>query len=111
LELDAELEKLEEALIRFTEKEQVDVVFGSKHKVRVTESEKYSFPSKNSKEREKLEEILRNYGKLEEVCQLDTAALGNKIQANEWEPDVIEALQKYVELEKKKRLYVSKIQK
>jgi len=111
LELDAELEKLEEALIRFAEKEQVDVVFGSKNKVRVTESEKYSFPCKNSKEREKLEERLRNYGKLEEVCQLDTAALGNKIQQNEWEPDVIEALQKYVELEKKKRLYVSKIQK
>jgi hypothetical protein len=111
LELDAELEKLEEALIRFAEKEQVDVVFGSKNKVRVTESEKYSFPCKNSKERQKLEEILRNYGKLEEVCQLDTVALGNKIQANEWEPDVIEALQKYVDLEKKKRLYVSKIQK
>jgi hypothetical protein len=111
LELDAELEKLEEALIRFAEKEQIDVVFGTKNKVRVTESEKYSFPSKTSKEREKLEEILRNYGKLEEVSQLDTAALGNKIQANEWESDVIEALQKYVELEKKKRLYVSKIQK
>ena len=44
---------------------------------------------KSSKEREKLEETLRNYGKLEEVCQLDTAALGNKLQADEWEPDVI----------------------
>jgi hypothetical protein len=109
LELDIELEKLEEALIRFAEKEQVDVVFGSKNKVRVTESEKYSFPSKNSKEREKLQEILRSYGKLDEVSQLDTTALGNKIQQNEWESDVTEALQKYVEVEKKKRLYVSKI--
>ena len=110
-DLESEIEKLEEALISFAEKEKVDCVFGSKNKVRVTTSEKYSFPSKNSKEREKLEETLRNYGKLEEVCQLDTAALANKLQATEWEPDVIEALQKYVELEKKKRLYVSKIQK
>jgi putative RecB family exonuclease len=111
LELDAELEKLEEALISFAEKEQVDCVFGSKNKVRITESERYSFPSKNSKERERLEEILRKYGKLEEVSQLDTAALGTIIAEKQWESDVIEALQKYVELEKKKRLYVSKIQK
>jgi hypothetical protein len=111
LELDAELEKLEEALISFAEKEKVDCVFGSKNKVRVTESERYSFPSKNSKEWERLEEILRKYGKLEEVSQLDTAALGTIIAEKQWEPDVIEALQKYVELEKKKRLYVSKIQK
>jgi putative RecB family exonuclease len=107
LELDAKLVKLEKALIRFTEDEQVDVVFGSKNKVRVTETEKYSFPSKNSKERERLEDVLRKYGKLGEVSQLDTTALGKILSEKQWAPQVLEALQKHVELEKKKRLYVS----
>jgi hypothetical protein len=60
-----------------------------------------------SKERERLEEVLRKYGMLEEVSQLDTAALGEIIQEKQWEPEVLKAVTKYVELEKKKRLYMS----
>jgi putative RecB family exonuclease len=109
LDLYAELEKLEEALIAFAEKERVDCVFGSKNKVKIMESERYCFPSKNSKERERLEEILKKYGKWEEVNQLDTTALGEIIKEKHWEPKVLEALKKYVELEKKKRLHLSRI--
>jgi putative RecB family exonuclease len=109
LQWDAELEKLEEALSSFAEKEHVEVVFGSKNKVRVTDSEKYSFPSKNSKEREQLEKLLQKYGRLKDVSQLDTSALGKIIQEKEWEPEVLEALHKYIELERKKRFYLSKI--
>jgi putative RecB family exonuclease len=109
LEIDDELEKLEEAIIKFAEKEKIDCVFGSKNKVKITESERYSFPSKNSKERERLEEILRKYGKLEEVSQLDTTALGEIIKEKQWDADVLNALKDYVELEKSKRLYLSKM--
>ena len=62
LDLYAELEKLEEALIKFAEKEKVDCVFGSKNKVKITESERYCFPSKNSKEREQLERYYKSMG-------------------------------------------------
>jgi putative RecB family exonuclease len=109
LDLYAELEKVEEALLSFAEKEHVDCVFGSKNKVKITESERLCFPSKNSKERERLEEILKKYGKWEEVNQLDTTALGEIIKEKQWEPKVLEALKKYVELEKKKRLYLSRM--
>jgi putative RecB family exonuclease len=106
-EFEDELEKLEEALLAFAEREQVDCVFGSKNKVRITVCEKYSFPAKNSKERVRLEELLQKYGKLSEVQQLDTTALGRIITEKEWEPEVLTALTKYVELERKKRLYLS----
>jgi len=108
-ELDDELAKVEEAIYLFAEKEHVDCVFGSKNKVRITESERLCFPSKNSKERKQLEEVLRKYGKLEQVSQLDTTALGEIIEQNQWEPKVLEALKKFVELGKKKRLYLSKM--
>jgi hypothetical protein len=107
-ELDEELTKLEEALILFAEKEKVDCVFGKKNKVRITESKRLCFPSKNSKKRKKLEEVLRKYGKLEEVSQLDTTALGRAIQDKQWETKVLNSLKEYVELEKSKRLYLSK---
>jgi len=48
---------------------------------------------------------------VEEVNQLDTTALGEIIKEKHWEPKVLEALKKYVELEKKKRLYLSKMNK
>jgi len=109
LDLYAELEKLEEAIIAFAEREKVDCVFGTKNKVRITVSERYCFPSKNSKERERLEEILRKYGKLEEVSQLDTTALGEIIKKKQCDAELLKALKEYVELEKKKRLYLSKM--
>ena len=108
-EIGDELEKLEEAIISFAEKENVDCVFGSKNKVKITESERYSFPSKNSKEREELEQILEKYGKLQEVQQLDTAVLGKIIQEKQWDPEVLKVLKKYVELETAKRLYLSRM--
>ncbi len=108
-EFDTDLEKLEEALVAHAEKENIDCVFGSKHKVRIVENERYVFPSKGSPEREQLEAVLRDYAKLQEISQLDTAALGRVLQENEWESKVLALVQKFVEVEKKKRLYLSKL--
>jgi putative RecB family exonuclease len=109
LQWDAELTKLEEALVSFAEKENVEVVFGSQNKVRIADSEKYSFPSKKSKQREQLEEVLRKSGKLQEVSQLDTAALGKAIQEQQWAPELLEGLRRYIAVERKKRLYLSQM--
>ena len=109
LDLYAELEKLEEALIKFAEKEQVDCVFGSKNKVKITESERYCYPSKNSKEREQLEDIIKRMGVWAEVDQLDTNALGKLIQEKRCTKEFLDVVKRYVELEKKKRLYLSKM--
>ena len=109
IELDAEIIKLEEALIRFAEKELVDCVFGSNNKVRISESKRYVCPPKNSKERLRLEQLLKEYGKYDSVTALDTAALNNVLLEKQWEATVMTALEKLVQLEKKKRLYVSKL--
>jgi len=109
LDLYAELEKLEEANIKFAEKEQVDCVFGSKNKVKITESERYCFPCKNSEEREKLEDIIKRMGVWAEVDQLDTNALGKLIQEKRCTKEFLDVVKRYVELEKKKRLHLSKM--
>ena len=108
-ELEDEIVKLEEALIEFAEKEHVDCVFGSKSKVRITTSERYSFPSKNSKERERLEQLLKKHGKWQDVVQLDTSALAKIILERQWEKPVLDVLIEYMELERSKRLYLSRL--
>ncbi|EMR73860.1 hypothetical protein MBGDN05_00453 [Thermoplasmatales archaeon SCGC AB-539-N05] len=107
-EFKVDLEKVEEALIKFGETESVDVVFGSKNKVKIKESERFKFPSKNSKRQKELVEILKKHGKWEEVDQLDTAVLNKIILEKQWEEEVLDVLKEYVELETSKRLYVSK---
>jgi len=109
LDLYAELEKLEEALINFGEKESVDVVFGSKNKVKIKESDRYKFPSKHSKERERLIQLLKDSGKWDDVVQLDTSALNKIIHEKQWDSELLNILEEYVKLEKSKRLYLSKI--
>ena len=109
LDLYAEIEKLEEAITKFAEKEGVDVVFGSNNKVKVKTQSRFACPSKNSKERLELEQILRDSGKWDEVAQLDTAAINKIIQDNTWDDEILDLLKEYVKLDESKRLYLSKI--
>lgn len=103
----AELETVEEALIAFAEKEHVDCVFGTKKKVRISESERLVFPSKSSRERGELEALIKRMGVWAEVDSLDTAALGRVISEKQCTKEFLAAVKKYVGVEKKKRLWVS----
>lgn len=107
-EWDAQIETLEAALLAFAEKEKVSCVFGEKNKVRITESEKIAFPGKGSPERAKLEALLAKAGKLAAVSQLDTTVLAKILAERAWDPELVAKLMKYAEVEKKKRLYLSK---
>ena len=107
--LEAEAARLEEAILAYALKEKIDVVYGSANKVRVTTSEKYVYPAKHSKERAAIEALLEKHGKLAEVAQLDTTALGKCLADKKWPAEVCEALTKYVTVEEQKRLYLSKL--
>jgi len=109
LDLYAELEKVEEALYAFAEKEKVDVVFGSNNKVRIKEAEQLKFPSKNSKERVELEKLLKDSGIWNQVDQLDTFALNKLLTEKKVDKKLIEHINKFIKLEKSKRVYMSKI--
>jgi hypothetical protein len=110
-ELDAEIEKLEEAIIHFAEKEKIDVVFGSGNKIKISMNERYVFPAKNSKERETLERLLKEHEKWNEITQMDTTMLGKVLQEKIWDKDLMDLVGKYVSLERSKRLFMSKIKK
>jgi len=108
-ELDCDIVKIEEALYSFAEKEKVDVVFGSKNKIRIKEIDQYKFPVKNSKERKDLEKVLKEIGIWNEIDQLDTSALNNVLLEKKIAPGDIDKINRFIKVEKSKRLYISKI--
>jgi putative RecB family exonuclease len=108
-EVDSELEEIEKALFSFSEKEGVEVVFGSKNKIKIKETESVKFPSKSSNERKELEKLLKENGIWNDVDQLDTSALNKLLSENKIDKKLVVEINKFIKLEKSRRLYLSNI--
>mgnify|MGYP006281144583 CR=1 FL=1 len=111
LDLYAEMDKIQEALIHYATKEDIDVIYGTNQKIRIKTTEKYKFPSKQSQKRKQLIDILKKNGKWDEVDQLDTNTLNHIIQQKQWDETLLNILKTYAQKEKSKRLYLSNIKK
>jgi len=107
-EIENEIKKIEEAIIKYTEKESISCVYGSKYKVRVKTNERYIYPSKHSKERKQLEDTLKKQGLWDEVTQLDTSALSRILEEKKHDKNLMETLTRYINIEQTKRLYLSR---
>jgi putative RecB family exonuclease len=103
-----ELEKIKEALIDLSNKEDMTTIVGSTHKVSLKEKERLKLPGKNTPERKELFSVLKQAGKLEEVLDLDTFSLVRIIDKGEWESDILELLKPFETREKSVGLSVSK---
>jgi len=107
-EAEEKLEKIKQALIVFCEREGVSVVFGSENKVTVKEQESLRFPAKNTDERRKLVEILKQVGKWDEVADLDVFALNRALKNREWEEALLQDLKEFGVVEKSYRLTLAR---
>lgn len=107
LDLYAEMEKLEEAIIAFAEKEDIDVVFGSENKIQISTHARYALPKIGSRKRDELEKALQNIGKYQEVLNLDTTTFNNALLEKRWNEEDMKHILPFVSLETKKRLFLS----
>jgi len=104
-----EMDKVKEALTEYARRENVTLIRGSSHKVRVRFDEKLKFPSKNEPEREGLDEVIMQAGKWLEVSQLDTAALTRIVEEGLWDKELIDQVMKYGRIEETSAVYLSKL--
>jgi len=107
-EIDNELEKLKEVVIKYATSEGWEVIMGSDHKLKISEKQKISFPPKNSEARKTLEDILRQLNKIEEVSTLDTYALEKIIKEGEWDEIILEKIKVFYKMETVKSVNLSK---
>lgn len=101
LDLYAELENLQVALIQYAIREQIDVVYGTETKIKINKKTSFFLPKEGSKEREQLKRILESNGKWQEVACLDATALNYAIQHKTWDKDIIKQLRSFMKSETK----------
>jgi len=104
--LDEELQKIRTALIDFSKKEDVDVVFGSDVKASVSSYESFKFPPKD--QREEFNNIIKKLELWNELAVVDTYELAKKIKNKELHEDFINLLDKFIEKKKTDIVRLSK---
>jgi putative RecB family exonuclease len=102
------LEKLKEAIIRYCQEKDIQVVAGTDNKITVREQDTIKFPGKNTQERFELVKFLRDSGKYESVIDLDVHSLKKIVENRDWDEDILAALEKYAIKETGFSLSVSK---
>jgi len=107
-EIDNEIEKLKAAIMEYSKKKGIEVIFGSDNQLSISITEKMRFPGKNTEEREKLDEMLKKLKKWEEVATLDTYALDKKIEEDEWPKEIIDKVKHFSTIYKTESIRLSK---
>ena len=108
-EVSEELDKVKEAVIQYAQKEDIEVIKGSGHKLKISEKQKVSSPAKGSPERKELEDALREANKWEEVSDLDPYSLEKAVNEERWDKKIINKIKGFLKLETKKSVSLSKL--
>ena len=108
-ETEADLDMIKEAIYSYTLKENLEVLRGSDHKLRIKIEQKEDVPNKDQKERAKLDELIRRIGKWDEVSELDRHALLRKLESKEWDQRTVEETKKYLITKEERRIFPSKL--
>lgn len=94
--IESEIEQVKAALISYAEANDVEVIVGSDHRVRVKKEAGLSAPRKGTAERDLLEERLRELGRWDEVTCLDVRALVGMICDGTWDEKTCDALSEFL---------------
>lgn len=108
-EAKAELANIKEAVLAYASDQGLELIKGSDYKLKVRSSAKIKFPAKAHDDRERLEQLLRDIGKWEEISTLDTSALTKAIQTGQWDQDLLEKLADFCSEEESHTISLSKL--
>lgn len=102
------MEQVKEKLVQYAKQKDVQYVYGSNVKVNVKTYKNPYFPRSNDPDRDKLVNILREEGKLEEVSSLRLRKLSSKFENEEFDQELLDKLEDFVEINENSRIYLSK---
>lgn len=108
-EIDSDLNKLKEAIIKFSKKEKVDVVFGSDAKINVWIKDVIKFPGKNEEENELLKQLLLKEEIYPYVSNVDAFKLAKMVEQKGLSNELMAKIKKFQRIERIERLYINKI--
>jgi len=106
--LDEEIEKVKEAIIEFSKKNNSDTISGSEYLARIRTYPKVTVPAKGEEKRELLEKLIKGYGKWDDVADMSAFNLSRIIADNAWPPELIEQIKNFIEEGKRTQIYLNK---
>lgn len=107
-EIDSKLETLQEEIFAYAQQHGFEVIQGKDYQLKVKSEEKVRFPGKNTKEREPLEELIRQHNLWLELSELDTTRLKNYLEEGKIDPKIAKRIEKMAEKYESKSISVSK---
>ncbi len=107
--VEQDLENLKEALLAYAEKNNLQVISGSTHKIRIYDYEQFSF-QQDSPERKEIEEFLEKEGLLEKFKKIDYYAIARSLNTGELPEKIKKKILEISQKETKHKLYPSKLE-
>ena len=106
-EAEEKMDQIKKKLVKYAKQKDVQYVYGSDVKANVKVYKNPYFPRSNDPEREELVEILREEGKLDGLSSLRLRKLSSKFQDEEFDQELLDKLEDFVEINENSRIYLS----
>lgn len=107
-EIDSELEKLKDAIIYYSKKNNYEKLFGTDKSLLVKQYDSYKFPDKDSQKRKDFEKLVKESNLWSELSDLSYIKVSNLLKDDFFDTSFKEKLLKYLNYEKIYRLYLNK---
>jgi hypothetical protein len=108
-EIDAELMKIEEALIAYAQKEELEAVYGSDHMAKIKVERKEKYPLKGDPSRRMLDDLIKKAGKWMEISDLNPWMLARIIERGNWPPSLIKMVREFSIREESRSVTLTKL--
>lgn len=97
-EISEEIERVEEAIKAYCDREGLTRLMGSTHQAELRQAERLEMPGKNDEGRPELEEIIRQAGKWDEVSTLSNPLLREALTGRGWDKRLKNKVGKYTQI-------------
>jgi len=108
-EIDAELGKVEEALLAYARKEELEAIFGGDHVAKIKVEIKEKYPLKGDFNRKALDDLIKRAGKWMEVSDLNPWMLARVIGRGNWPSALAKKVKEFSTTEESRSITVSKL--
>jgi len=108
-EIDAEIARVEEALLAYAEQKELGAIFGSDHVAKIKTEAKEKYPLKGEPSRRALDEFIKNAGKWMEVSDLNPWMLARILERGGWPPTLAKKVKEFAMVEKNRTITLSKL--
>ncbi|MBM4339843.1 MAG: PD-(D/E)XK nuclease family protein [Deltaproteobacteria bacterium] len=108
-EIDAEIARVEEALLAYAQLKELEAIFGSDHVAKIKMEVKEKYPLKGDPARRALDEFIKSAGKWMEVSDLNPWMIARVLERGGWPPSLAKKVKEFATVEKNRTITLTKL--